>query len=324
MELEDPVTGLPVEVVEPGSTEDPFSGKNPQATSAPASEGAPQEPVVQSAEGNTEQPTTTQTPTPEPVVQVVPANQAPATAQEPVAPETETKSPEEETVGGLSLEEEEALKTLGSYFEEQTSSSVQEALSKQQSNYDKQIAAMNKTIESIKEQEAQRTNQIRELETRDLSEDERKKVMDVYAQDDKTAQLLAYEQELNEFHQELLVFNLMQEFQSFGVTQESLLKFDNPGEMQAYCFEQKAEFLEKKLEESSSTQQTVTPPPVQTPEKPVEQPTPQVPPGATAPSDIGSEGATPQPKTFATEQSPDAFQKNLKDMGWDTVRIKTS
>ena len=56
----------------------------------------------------------------------------------------------------------------------------------------------------------------------------------------------------------------------------------------------------------------------------MEQPTPQVPAGATAPSDIGSEGATPQPKTFATEQSPDAFQKNLKDMGWDTVRIKTS
>ncbi len=322
MSLEDPVTGLPVEVVEPGSSEDPFSGKNQQVNSAPASEGAPQELVVQPTEGNPEQPATTQTPTPEPVVQVIPANQAPATAQELVAKETETAPAKEEEVPGLSPEEEEALKTLGSYFEEQNSTNVQEALSKQQSNYDKQIAAMNKTIDSIKEQDAARTLKIRELETQGLSDEERTKVMGVYAQEDKTAQLLAYEQELNEFHQELLVFNLMQEFQSFGVTQESLLKYDNPGEMQAYCFEQKAEFLEKKLEENSNTQQTVTPTPVQTPEKPVEQPTPQVPAGANAPSDIGSGGATPQTKTFATEQSPDAFQKNLKGMGWDTVHIK--
>lgn len=320
----DPVTGLPVEVVEPGSPEDPFSGKNQQETSAPASEGAPQEPVVQPAEGKPEQPATTPTTTPEPTVQVITANQTPV-AEETVAPETETvPTKEEEEVVGLSPEEEEALKTLGSYFEEQNSSSVQEALSKQQSAYDKQIAAMNKTLELVKEQDAARTQQIRELETRGLSDEERVKVMEVYAQEDKTAQLVSYEQELNEYHKELMVFNLMQEFQSFGVTQESLAEYDNPEEMQAHCFEQKAVFLEKKLEEGTQPQAQApdTQPSPQTPEKPVEQPAPQVPAGATAPADIGGGGMTPQEKSFATDQSPDAMKKNMQDMGWDTVRIK--
>jgi len=94
--------------------------------------------------------------------------------------------------------------------------------------------------------------------------------------------------------------------------------------MQAHCFEQKAVFLEKKLEEGSQpqAQEPVTQTSTQPLEKPVEQPAPNVPPGATAPVDIGTGGPTPQPKTFATDQSPDALLKNMKDSGWDTIVIK--
>ncbi len=323
-QLVHPEDGLPVEVIEPGSSEDPFSGKNQQETSAPASKGAPQEPTVQPTEGNPAQTVPTQTPITEPTVQVIPANQAPATPETVVAPETETAPTVEEEVAGLSTEEEEALKTLSEVFTEQSSAKLQEALSKQQSTYDKQIAAMNTTLESIKEQDAARLLEIRELRTQGLSDEERDKVMKTYAQDDKATQLLAYENELTGFHKELMVLNLLQEFESFGVKQGDIESYDSPEEMQAYCLEQKADFLEKKLEETSQTQvvsataQSATP----TTEKPAEQPAPQVPAGAQAPSDVGSGGATPQEKNFSTDQSSDALLKNMKSTNWDTINIR--
>ena len=335
-------SGIQIEVVEPGAPNDPFAPKDQTGTSAPVSPvGTEQETVGSSVEtapvpGSTEsspspQPATRESgkppPTP-PMVQVIPAGQP---EQSVPVEETTAQTQEVQEVPKTEEEQEAETKKAEEVLQEKINSSVEGALRSQQSVYDRQASALTTRLEEAAQGNSTLTQKIRELETRDLTEEERQVVMDKFAQDDERTALDSYRSELDTFHKDLAIMSLMHEFRGYGVEEDALRALETPEEMQAFSLEAKATFLEKVLEEGKAA-----PAQLETPIQPTPpttgtaataapaKPEPQVPAGATAPTDIGSSGAPEQPKGFSQGTTPKDLQSNLRDMGWDTVRVRRS
>jgi hypothetical protein len=210
---------------------------------------------------------------------------------------------------------------------------LEEARRSAQSQYDRQAVQTTRQLEESKVQAQALTTQIRELQTRELTDEERAKVQETWAQQDERAQLDTYRAELVDYHKTVFVDSLVFEYRDFGVTRESLTAVETPEEMELFCEQQKSKALEQKLSEGQTVPaqptaaQPVTtspsPAPVPTPPaQPAAQPEPQVPAGASAPSDVGSAGAPATGKTFSTEPNAGAMSDNLKNMHWDTVRVR--
>jgi hypothetical protein len=222
-------------------------------------------------------------------------------------------------------DEAAALQRLDTFLKEQQQGAINEASRKLQSGYDRRASAMEKQLEASQQQVGSLVGEMRELRTQGLSDEERAEVMKKFAQDDKEGQLKTWESQLTDFHKSTMIYSLMEgpkNFVQYGVTQEELEKLETPEEMEALCFERKAMALEKQMAEGQVAQ-TPTPAAAPAPAAPVPaQPEPQVPAGASAPSDVGSTGAAAPEKGFSQEQSSGAMEKNLRDMGWQSVRIR--
>lgn len=272
-------------------------------------------------------------PTPPPVVEVTPgaapaAQAQPATAPAPVETAQTAGAPE------ATLEEEAAsLGRLKTFLDEQ----AEEARRAVQSQHDRQSAQIERQLQEAKTQSQALTDQIRELESRDLTDAEKAKVRETWAQQDERAQLDSYRGELVDYHRTVFVDSLVAEYKQYGVTPESLGAVETPEEMELFCEQQKSASLEKKLQEGQAPAQPAAapvqpPPPVPAPqpaatvqEQPPAQPQPNapgVPAGASAPSDVGGSGTVDEGKKFSEEAGSDAMKQNLKNMQWDAVRVK--
>lgn len=343
----DPESGLPVQVVEPGSQDDPFTDRSRVASTA-ASTGAPAEPPAVSADGTPvtqpvpqpgsqtavqppaaapviqpAQPATNAVP---PVVEVIPAGSQPTTQPAPAAPVPAAPA--------TPAPDAESLKSLADLIRGSANEAVQEALRTQQSSYDRRAAVTDRQLQDARQREIDAQARVRDLETRDLTAEERATVMARYAQEDKAEELQAWEDQLVDYHRGVLTRDLIAEYGEFGVTPEVLEQVESPDMMEAYCFEVKANTLEARIASgvpAPAPVPAVAQPPAQpgatvtaVPEPQAQaQPEPQVPAGFNAPVYNGAGGSSAPGKEFDQSSSPEAMTKNLRNLGWDTVRLRT-
>jgi len=231
---------------------------------------------------------------------VAPTSATPAPATPAAAPAQELKpdaKPAEIDVQGLIKE------------------AVGNALRSQQSAYDKRIAGLETAAKEAQEA-SRRAERDAKLNSPDLTEDERDVLKNKYALEDKQVELDAYADELDAYHRSIFIGALVQESGKFGVTVEQLEAFQEPDDMSAFVKD--AELAWYKAGNAVTDQ---------VPNRGIEQPNaqaaqPQVPAGASAPTDVGGMGAPPAPATkWDDGQSPDSLARNLNSLPWETVPI---
>ena len=351
------------EITEEGAR--PLTTPNPAPTSPVASiAGAPAEPAVSAAEAvpptRTQPAQTSDVPTAAPAAPVLPqASQvvapvvevvadAPVAAPAPVVAPA-AAAPATEAVG-------DDLGKLGTFLKDQGDAALEEAKRTVQSQHDRQAASVARDLEASHQAQETLKGQIRDLQTRELSPEEKEKVQKTWAQEDERESLDTFRSELTDTHRAVTVDSLFLEFKGFGVTREGIEAIKTPEEMELYCEHEKSGYLERELVTAKAAVATAptavaaapvapapsSPAPVTTqtdgagsgvpPVAPAAQPAvaaeppqpnaPGVPAGATAPSDIGSSGSPSEPTKFSEESSEQAFQENLRKSAWTTVRVR--
>lgn len=330
-EVVEQLSALPEFELTPQGEVRPLTGQNQANTSPPTSQtGEGAEAVGSPAEPQPQPTQTPQQPAPQPPrVEVIPSGgplpAAPAATVAPAAEAEPEPSPEE-----LAAAEQK----LDAYLEEQLQTRVDAALRERQSGFDKRAAQLDRQVQEARTREQELTRQMRELQTRDLTEAERAKVLATFQQADERAELDAYRTELMDYHKSVFIDSLLLDFASTeGVTRDALEQFDSPEEMEVFCYERQNEALQGQLASGRAPVQTsavvspaqtsaVQSPTAVAPAQPAPQPQPNVPAGALAPTDVGGGGTVEEGKQFRQEASPDALRENLKNMRWDTVRVR--
>lgn len=294
---------------------------DPSQTASP--EGATAEPVSNAAETPVQSPEATppsSTPAsaqsaPSPVVTVTPTVQpAPAVATEPAPAPVQTEAPKEDMA--------DALKVLAEYRD----TTIEEARRSVQSAHDKQNAQVTRQLEDANTRSKELTTQMRELQTRDLTDAERATVMAKFDQDDERDVLNTSRAELLVLQKSVYVDSLLMEFADYGVTRDAIEAIETPEEMELFCTQQKSSHFETKLRETPTQEGTPAPAPAlvaaTAPVEPTSAPVPNVPAGAFATSDVGGGGTVPESKKFSEEATPDAMRENLRNMDRVSVGIK--
>lgn len=220
---------------------------------------------------------------------------------------------------------EEAEARLDAFLQEQVQAQLDQAQKQWQSTFDKRAAQLDRQLQDATTREKALTQQIRELQTRDLTDEERAQILAKFSQEDERGELDSYRGQLVEYHRDLMVQSLLLEFSPYGATREEIEQFESPEEMEAHCYEVKANYLDAELTKVKAAPAQVAAPvaqPTATATQPAPQPAPQVPAGVTAPVDLGSGGATPTGPQFNPARNPEALRENLRNMKWDTIRIR--
>ncbi len=188
-------------------------------------------------------------------------------------------------------------------------------------------------MQEANERSAALSKEVREIKLRDLTEEERAAALAKYEQDDRAAELDGQKTELLGLQRDVYMDSLLLEFGEHGVTHAALEQIETPEEMELFCERQKSSSLAEQLKNGGSapaqpaaqTPAEAQPPVAQQPAPaaaPAKQLEPQVPAGALAPSDVGGGGAPVEEKTFSDEQGDSAMRDNLRNMQWDTVRLR--
>lgn len=318
--LTDPETGLPVEEVTPGSANDPFTA-NPGGTSAepsppqPGTDAKPQEPAQGSSGEGAGTPAKPATGEPAPQQQGKPPGEPQKPEEEPPPPsETPVAKPEEEFESEEELQA--AVQRLNDFVEEQKAQEREELRREFQSSTDQRITRIQ---EEAREREKQLRNELRELQTHGLSDEEKAKLQATWEQDDRKGDLDEYAKKLDDMHVALNVATLLKDYAEYGVEEKDLEELKSVEEMQLFCAEVKASYFEelaKRGPQKPSAGEETRPE-----QKGAEKPPAAAPAGASAPSDVGGGGAAPPPKEPRTDASPEALEENLRAMGWETVQV---
>lgn len=290
--------------VDDGGADSPFAPNSPAAPSpapsAPA--GAPAEPAAPSAEA-------APAPTPSPAAQP-PAPQAPAEPAAPAAP-AEPATPAEPAAPAAP--DPTVLEGLVQWRGE----AVTEAQRAAQSKYDRRAAEGEKKIEELTQVTTDLRNQMRDASIADLTPEEQAEARQKWVLEDKSGVLDAREAELAVYHKFLLVESYIMEFGDFGATEEGLQAFETPAEMQAYCFERKAEFFEQKVNAAPAASAEA---PAAAAAAPATPPQPAVPAAASAPVDIATGGGAQPDPTPNTGKGPAALREALAGTKVETIR----
>ena len=297
--IEDEVTGLRMEEVDPDSEDDPLLTEEARAARATASGAAP---------------------APVPTGTVV-ANQqaAPAPTETPatVVSPTEAASPATvETVAEEEVSDEETAAALGrldNFLNEQVDARVTAA----RKGLDQTITRLQK--EHMEEIKAVR-QELRETKLVGLGEDEQKVLKEKWAYDDRKAELDEYAKTLEGYDQDLMIASLVLKFGQYGVTEAGLAD-KSVAEMELFCAETKASHFEKLAQggiHAAAPQKPLASaaPPAPVPVAPV------VPAGLTAPSDVGSGTPAPKEPEFNKGQGRDAMLENMKNLPLEDMRAR--
>lgn len=278
-----------IEIVTPGSADDPFAPKN--VVPSPPAVDPTAAPVVSAPSG--EVPPTPAITTP------APAGTTPAPTATPAAPPT--------VAPGLDADAVQKM--------------IDDRLRDQQSGYDRRINVLSTQLTAERENAANAAKaheeQVRNMKLQDstLTAEEKQRLQQEWNIADEKAQLAGWQSELETFHVQLTVASLVEEFGSYGVTPDALEALETPEEMEALCLETKANALEARLAAgvtaAPTTVQPATPAVVETP-----------PAGATRTSDVGGGGGAPhQPAQLSAEPGRENLAANIAATGWSTVKL---
>lgn len=325
-ELQDKETGQRYEPVEPGSPDDPFT----------KGASVPSEATQQVVDPSAKPLVNAQPPVGEPAAPAVTVEPQPSqepkqeATPEPTAQVSEPKTtPESEPADDEELtpeQEEDLLTRLNEFLEEQTKG----ALRQQQSSYDRTINRLQETITASNAAVDELKQQVRNLQLEKLPPEEQERMKAIFEQDDRSAQLDQWQNDLEGYHRDLVTTSYLTEFNRFGITAEMLGECESPEDMEILCLEAKADFFEKRGtaepagEEPQAARPPAAPSGVSANVRPAATETPEtraVPAGASATSPVGGEGAPPEQRKFSEEQSPSALTENLKNLPVEQVRL---
>lgn len=245
------------------------------------------------------------------------------------------------------------LDTLAAFVKETTEkaeAAIEDARRIAQGNADKQTVALNKQLETASAATLEVRTRMHELETRDLSPEEKAKAITAFEQVDERAELDRIRAELAVTHTGIYVDSLVLEYSPYDLTRDAIeASGDTPEAMELWCEQQKSAFLQAKIDAPAVapiTQVTAAPAAaLVAPPAPVAVPTPttaaaapaapapaapanapgvtpaEVPAGASAPSDIGATGASTEPYTPSEEPGARAMKENIRNMAWEPVQL---
>ena len=276
-----------------------------QADPSPAAspEGAPAEPTGSQTEAQPSAPPAVPAVTPQPAT--APAQLAAVEAK-----------PEDEAA---------ALTKLTDWVAEQNNKVAEESRRAAQSAADKQESQFQKMMEASSANQTQLQQQVRELQARDLTDEERAKLQVAWEQDDREAQLTQAATKLDAGYRDVTIMSLLTEYKDTDIKRSDLEAIEDLEEMELYCEQQTNVSLREKLTEMQQSAEAAPaePPSAPTPAASEAQPNvPGVPAGATAQSDVGTGGTSPDGKKFSEEPNSEALHDNLKNMEWTAPRVR--
>lgn len=306
--LVDEATGLPIEEVEPGSANDPFTAHPAQIpSSAPV---APSPAPVASAE-ETQNAVEGKAQTPNPTTQPSPQPQSSAgkTPSEPATPEP-VLTPLEQAIKDGTLEEYIAGASRSAAAE-----AAEAARREAQSLADKRMSRIEEELKAAREK-AKQTERDSKLNNEDLTEEEREILTEKWKLEDERAELDEYRGTLDDYFREQLVADLLREKSQFGVTEAMLREIDDPDVMIKLADDAELAFYRNGGVQQSGTNDI----PSRAPEASSTPVATNAPAGATAPADLpGDQPVSAQAPKFDTRASRDALADNLKNMEWETL-----
>lgn len=292
---------LNVEVVEPGSADDPFA----PGTSAPASTAASAAPAATGEADGGDGAAQSDEELDSLEIDTLDSN--------PDGGEDDTEGQE------LTQEELDALAELQQHFLAEAQAKIVPQL---QSSYDRRIAAQDKQIQELrnlsKTREQELQAQLREAQLNGLPDAEKEKIKAVWAFEDREAALNARESELTGYHVEILRAAYAQEYAKFGLTAEDLEDYETPEQMDEFIREVQLEYY-KQLSESRTAAPAAEAAPAAR-AKPATQAR-KAPAGASAPADSASGSAVPEVAKPNTGRGISAMADNLKSGAWETATI---
>ena len=306
MQVIDAVTleesGFTVQVVEPGSADDPFTARNqhtsPALGASPANLGLiGGVQMVQSVDGPQVQ-TPPPVSTPSPAAPAAPVAQPPAPLAAPATPAPELSPMQKAIQDGA----------LDTYVAGLVNESVGKALRSQQSSYDKRIDALEQELGAAREATLKAE---REGKLEGLTEDEQQTLRDKWALEDERQQLNAEINEADVYFHSLYVAATVQEYAQYGVTAEDLEQIEEPEEIDVFV-------REKELEYYRSGAHLKTEIPTRTVESSAAQPI-VAPAGAQAPTDVGGGAPSNPPAKFDESVGLDAMARNLNNLPWQSL-----
>jgi len=302
--------GTKYQEVTPGAPDDPFRDKsaNPSPAASEPDSKTPAEPAAKTGDDTEGKDTPTEPPP------AAAKEEAPAAA--PAEPAPESTAEADEFKG--EEEKQAAIKKLDAFLEERATEKAEEVRRETQSASDKRAATLETQMKASQDATKQLKDELRELKISGLSEDEQKAMRKAWEAEDRTSDLDTYAKELDIYHKELVVTTLVKDYGDYGVTAKDLGEMENPEEMELFCVEAKAAFLEEKLKQQKGAPASADAAAASQP-KPADKPAPA---GAHAPSDAGGGGASPPPKEPRTDKGPEALEENLRGMEWQTVSKK--
>lgn len=292
---------MAIEVVNPGSTDDPFTaGASPAATdgasTTPAASGGP---AVAAAEG---QPAGTVDP-------------AATTSEAAAATATPPPTAEPEESGELTEEEQAALDI---WFNRRVEAEV---LPKVQSSYDRRIAQTQAQLKAAQDaagaREKELLAQVREAQLNGLTDAEKDRLRSQWSVEDEQRKLEAYEQQLEQYHKDILVAQYCTEYASLGLQPEDFVEFETPEQMATFVSLVELEYYKALANAKPGATEAPAAQPPAAAVTPAPDPTPA---GATAPTDAGGGSAVPTVAKFNTGTGRQSMAENIGS-GWETVRI---
>ncbi|KKK75338.1 hypothetical protein LCGC14_2874710, partial [marine sediment metagenome] len=302
-----------VNVVE-GGADDPFAPKNLGADSPAASPaGAAADAPVSQAEGAPVKPAAPANPTAAALAGATPVVADPAA---PVAAELATTpaSAEPAAAEAAPVEAEAQVAELGTWVETQRQEAAEEARRAAQSASDRRAAAQEADTAKLRQDVTDMRNAQREAEMVDMTDEQKVELRKQYATADKSDELDAREAGLVDYHKFLLIESYVMEFDGVGVTAEALEEFSTPGEMHAFCLEQKANSLEEQLAAAGKKPADATAAAAEPAAPEVAPDKPAVPAAAKAPADIGTGAGTGEEPAPNTGKGPAAMRAALAAM----------
>lgn len=297
--VEDEVTGIRMEEVDPDSDDDPLLTDEARAARTTAS-GAVPAPVPTGTEVASQQ--AAPAPTEPPATVVSPTEVASPASVETVA---EEEVSDEETAA--------ALGRLDAFLNEQVDAKVASALRGRDQTITRLQKEHTEALKTLRQE-------LRETKLVGLDEDEQKVLQKKWDFEDRNALLDEREAALDGYDKDLMIATFIMKFEKYGVTEEGLAG-KSVAEMELFCAETKASHFEKLAQGGIHAA---------APQKPVAkvepsvlaQPAPPAPAGLTAPSDVGSGTPAPKEQEFDKGQGRDVMLKNLQNLPSESIQVR--
>ena len=296
---------MPIQEVQPGAADDPFtkgaSAQNPDG----ASKGVPADQGTENPSGAGGQQT----------VEDASADAAKAKAAAVAAGDDDGAASDAEDDDGEPVEfSDDEQAALDVYFQHRLET---ETLPKIQSNVDRRVASMEaaakKQVEAARAETQAVRDELRQVKLNGLPPEDQEKLKSTWAIEDREAANKAYEEQLEGMYRDIVVTSYVTEYPHLQLTPADFAEFDTPEQMEVFVALADREYYKELAARggvSSQGSEATAPAP-----KPKKSPA-----GATAPSDGSAGSAVPDQPKFNKGSGRQAMVENIGG-GWETVQI---